>query len=379
MKNVVVIGAGVAGANVARELVKSSQFPQTHRIVLVERNEFAYWTIGALRASVQPGFEEKAVGDIENIFPASSRHVVLKGVEVVQLLAYSIRLAQPTKQFPDAIVEFDQAILATGAVYNFPSRPKSSTLAGVKADFKRLQSDISAAHSILIVGGGPVGVELAGEINYVHPGKRVTLVAKSSKLIPSQDNAKLHNKLLSQLQRAGNTVLTNEQIELPKELAIAQLLPRMTTFVTLKGTQITADLVIDAVGSKPLSSLAKQVDERVTDAHNYVRVGTDLRVQSDILGKYVAIGDLNDVKGSKTFININGQIPVAVNTVLAAVNPKVKRSGKPVPAPLNVIAVPLGPKGGAAALPFATLGEWTTSFIKGKTLLFDKFAALYGN
>lgn len=52
-KNVVIIGASAAGANVAHALEKT--LPASHRIVLIEANEFAYWPIGALRAAVKPG------------------------------------------------------------------------------------------------------------------------------------------------------------------------------------------------------------------------------------------------------------------------------------------------------------------------------------
>ncbi|CAM9743989.1 unnamed protein product, partial [Ectocarpus sp. 12 AP-2014] len=41
-----------------------------------------------------------------------------------------------------------------------------------------------AAKSILVIGGGPIGIEMAGEIMEEMPGKSVTLVT-SKELMPS--------------------------------------------------------------------------------------------------------------------------------------------------------------------------------------------------
>jgi len=45
------------------------------------------------------------------------------------------------------------------------------------------QQVISSAKSILIVGGGPVGVEMVGEIAAQHPGKKITLVHAGDTLL----------------------------------------------------------------------------------------------------------------------------------------------------------------------------------------------------
>jgi apoptosis-inducing factor 2 len=42
---------------------------------------------------------------------------------------------------------------------------------------------MESSQSILVVGGGSVGVELAGEIATDYPGKKVTLVHKGPRLL----------------------------------------------------------------------------------------------------------------------------------------------------------------------------------------------------
>jgi pyruvate/2-oxoglutarate dehydrogenase complex dihydrolipoamide dehydrogenase (E3) component len=45
-----------------------------------------------------------------------------------------------------------------------------------EARFKEIRDHIGMANKILVVGGGPIGVELVGEIKAGHKGKDVTRV-----------------------------------------------------------------------------------------------------------------------------------------------------------------------------------------------------------
>lgn len=60
----------------------------------------------------------------------------------------------------------------------------ASTKAGATAVIKQANADIAAAQNILILGGGPIGIEIAGEIREEMPWKKVTLVT-SKELHPS--------------------------------------------------------------------------------------------------------------------------------------------------------------------------------------------------
>jgi len=53
----------------------------------------------------------------------------------------------------------------------------------MKFFFSAENQKIKSAHSIVIVGGGPTGVELAGERAVYFPAKKVTLVHKGSRLL----------------------------------------------------------------------------------------------------------------------------------------------------------------------------------------------------
>jgi NADH dehydrogenase FAD-containing subunit len=159
MKNVVVVGLSWAGAKAAKELAKS--LPATHRVIAICPYDYAYHTVGALRAAVQPGWETSTPVPLDRLL--SGRHVVLRGL-VTAVNGESIAVDRDTEGFGSQI-PFDALVLATGARYGFPARPpKDVTSVDQALDLlRRFQGEVKAAKSVLIIGGGAVGVEFAGE------------------------------------------------------------------------------------------------------------------------------------------------------------------------------------------------------------------------
>jgi NADH dehydrogenase FAD-containing subunit len=94
------------------------------------------------------------------------------------------------KLLPTAQVEtlaFDQLILCTGFSYDQPVKDQNSmTLADRKQSMKDFYDKIAAAKSVLVAGGGVVGVELAGEfaIKYASTGnKKIGICTKGDRLL----------------------------------------------------------------------------------------------------------------------------------------------------------------------------------------------------
>ncbi len=230
LKNVVIVGAATAGVNLATSLAKT--IPATHRIVLIEANPVAYWSIGALRASVSAGFEEKVVHDLtsKTIFGDETRHVVLAGTRVVDVKPdYVVVNRDVTAELPGSEtvegegdggkktrISIDKAVLAVGADYGFPSRidPSATTKEDVLEQFRKMQKEIEAAQDVLVIGGGPTGVEYVGEVLDVYPNKKVTLVTRGPGLVTNGKDAfgGLSKKLLSQLHSKGVRVILEDSI-----------------------------------------------------------------------------------------------------------------------------------------------------------------------
>ena len=88
----------------------------------------------------------------------------------------------------------------------------------------RLTFQIKSANKIVIVGGGAVGVELAGEIATEFPGKQLTLIHDSKRgLIEGKEfSDKFRKNILSQLEKLKVNVLLGRycHIKRPTQVTI---------------------------------------------------------------------------------------------------------------------------------------------------------------
>ena len=71
-----------------------------------------------------------------------------------------------TEKCAELKVPFDYLVLAVGSTYADPIKPRESepSLAERKASWADAAGKLQEAHSVIIVGAGAVGVELAGAL-----------------------------------------------------------------------------------------------------------------------------------------------------------------------------------------------------------------------
>lgn len=106
-----------------------------------------------VRACVQPGYEEEILIPYSNLLKYGS---VVQG-EVTAITPTSVSIHGHKDE-----VKFDYLIIATGSSYAFPGKLAETKMEDAVERFKVSQKEIAGATKIAIVGGGPVGVELAG-------------------------------------------------------------------------------------------------------------------------------------------------------------------------------------------------------------------------
>jgi len=164
---VVVLGGGYAGIQVARPLDDLAD------VVLVEpRDDFVH-NVAALRALVDPSWLERIYLPYIRLL----RHGRVIRDRAIKADTDRVVLASGTELFPDYLV------LATGSGYPFPAK---SDLPGTEAAHGKVRgahAALAAADRVLLLGAGPVGIELAGEIKAVWPGKQVTLIDVASDVL----------------------------------------------------------------------------------------------------------------------------------------------------------------------------------------------------
>jgi NADH dehydrogenase FAD-containing subunit len=105
-KNIVVVGGGYAGVSVINKL--DGVLPSTHRIVLIEQQDFMYARLGAARASASEDIAEQVLVPYDKLFKSLDIGVVIQA-SVSKINPRSVVLSAPHKSFGSE-VEFDYLV-----------------------------------------------------------------------------------------------------------------------------------------------------------------------------------------------------------------------------------------------------------------------------
>jgi NADH dehydrogenase FAD-containing subunit len=234
----------------------------------------------------------------------------------------------------------------------------------------------------LLFGGGPVGIELAGEIKSRYPEKGVALVHSHSSLVGGWFRPELGAKLLEKLEQKGVKVIFEEAV-MPEDEDDPE-----TTFLTDKGTTIEASLLrphplsgvmgFVCFGVKP--NTAFLAGGPVTlDGAGRVRVDRYLRAEGH--DDVFAIGDITDVEEPKTAYLAQKHAEVVAKNIGATEGGR-KGSLKPYRPNQNPpMVVPVGPDDGVTQFPVAgglVVGRRTTKLLKGRDLMVERYRKILG-
>jgi apoptosis-inducing factor 2 len=357
LAKVIVVGGGYSGTAVAKLL------DQEFDVTLIEKQETFFHNVGALRAAVDPSWLEKIFIPYDGL---------LKRGKVLHNFVTEVT---PNKVHLDntETLGFDYLILATGSSYPFPAKMSSNDVKSSKESILHLSEKIRTAQRVLIVGGGPVGVELAGEIASKYPQKMITLVHTGKTLIGAPFHPKLGKKLLDGLQMMGVQVVLGERVLLdnlnPVDFVQTQ------TYVTDKGAEILADLLFTCYGAKVnnkylLTHFAEQLDE-----HGRVKVNQKMQIEG--YSNIFAVGDLTNVDEPKMALLSGAHASIVAANIKTLHLNKTTGQQKTLkvyqPSKTPLIIVPLGESNGAGQFPLTKSGIVVGAFfakqIKGKTLL----------
>jgi NADH dehydrogenase FAD-containing subunit len=359
-RTVVVVGGGYAGATVARALESEAD------VVLIEPRDAFVNSAGSLRALVRPDW----AGNL--FFPLAT---LLKRGTAIRERAVSadpggVTLASGRR------VEADYLVLATGSGYAYPAKPGADATAEALDELRRTHKELAGAARVLILGAGPVGLELAGEIKDVWPDKDVTIVDPAGELLPGFE-PELREDLHRQLDDLGvrlrlGTALTAAP---PTGAGLAGTFGVTTT----DGEEITADIWFRAYGVRTNSDYL--ADGRLTTltAHGQVPVTETLNVGGH--EHVYAIGDLTDVAEAKMAgYAIRHADVVAQNITAQLRGERPAAVYRPLPHPM--ILLPLGTRGGVGQLPApdgpAVVSAAMVSEHKGRDLYTGRFTEQFG-
>lgn len=155
---------------------------------------------------------------------------------------------------------FEFITIATGTRLtppgNVPNAGEASKPEGI-AYFQQLQGKVAAANSIVIIGGGAVGVQMATDIKELFPTKKVTVVQSRDQLMPRFDR-RFHDILLSRFEELGIDLVANNRVVIPP-----QGFPETGEIFSVDlndGRKLETQLVIQATGQKPNNELVSSTE-----------------------------------------------------------------------------------------------------------------------
>lgn len=240
-------------------------------------------------------------------------------------------------------------------------------------DLRATNERLARAERVLIVGAGPVGLELAGEIREVWPDKRITVVNRSSDLLPG---------FLPEVRHELGRQLVELNVELRLGTSLTALPPvevgTDTTFTVMTdgGESITADIWFQGFGARVNTGYLE--DGALVELTRRHTVPVDEHL--NVVGHHnvYALGDIAGLSDAKMATHAQTQAPVVIENIQAQLHGQqpssVYRTGSvpriflPLGSRAGVGQIP-GPDGDAIAAPIETVIQR-----KGSDLFTSRFA-----
>ncbi|WP_414944312.1 NAD(P)/FAD-dependent oxidoreductase [Amycolatopsis sp. cmx-11-32] len=352
---VAVIGGGYGGTTVAKALDSFTE------VVLVEPREDFVHHVAALRGLVDPEWTDRLFYPYARLLDRG-RVIRDRAASVDQ---GGVTLASGERLTPDYIV------LATGSAYPFPAKIDFQDSASAKAKIRATREELVGAERVLLLGAGPVGLELAGEIKAVWPEKAVTIVDPAEGILPGFPD-EFRAEVRRQLDELGvelllGTSLTESPVSEPGQA-------KTFTAALTGGGEVTADLWFQCFGGAPHTAYLDGDLTAARQVNGQVEVTADLRLPGQ--SRIFALGDITALPEAKLAKSAGDHAEVVVANIRALVEGGELRTYTPGG---PMISLPLGPTGGATyAEEVGVLDAATTSEIKGSHMMTSRYEEMFG-
>lgn len=365
VKHIVIIGGGPAGIAAAQNAAKCKDA----KITILERRDFAFHAPGALRAMVDTSFIPKVLIPYNKVFEKCPNvEIKFATADNIAFDSRSVTFTPTEPSSPQDTISYDYLIIATGSSYPGPIKPTGTIIKmeDMTRDLTKAANDIKDSERILIIGGGAVGIEMAGEIKAFYPDKKVMLIDPNNELLSNSNVPKLREPIKKALLKFGVDLFLGERLN--ERFYSHQFGTKILE--TESGKTIESDAQLVCVGMKPNIELMKDPD--CIDGR-FIKVKANMQVDhpSRDYENVFVIGDASNHPTAKlAYLGmLQGQ---HLGTCISKNIKKGKDIEPYVPPSAEPCFLPLGTKGGASQLPVGKgviIGDFLTKMFKGKDLL----------
>ncbi|KAJ0335992.1 hypothetical protein KNSL1_013427 [Colletotrichum chrysophilum] len=201
------------------------------------------------------------------------------------------------------------------------------------------QQAVQKASSVILIGGGAVGVQMATDLKEIYPEKEVTLVHSREHLMPLY-HTKLDEIIKARFEELGIKYAHIPNIPSRSQQSLTFYLRLITgsravippgglasqTSVKLQdGRELSADLIIPATGQTPNNQFLQDLKQTgdaplVNPANGFIKVRPTLQFQDPAYSHMFAAGDIADSGAHKAARPGAGQAKVVAQNILAMIN-----------------------------------------------------------
>ncbi|MFA9424511.1 MAG: FAD-dependent oxidoreductase [Sedimentibacter sp.] len=254
MKKVVIIGGGVAAKAFA---IASLQINKDYEYIMIRNNK---------RGPIPCGIPY-SIGTLKdpNDNQSPDKEMVAEGLKLIIDDVNCINRTNKTVETnSNGSIPYDQLVIATGSnpvIPPFPGKELSGIYA-IEKDLDKiisLKKEVESANSIVIVGGGFIGIELADEISNLK-NKKITLVELAPHCLSVAFEPNYSAEIENILRNKGIDVRTGVSVQGFKGDK------NVSSVEVSTGESLDADLVFLVIGTSPSSAIAQacglECDER---------------------------------------------------------------------------------------------------------------------
>lgn len=345
--HVLVIGGGWGGAHCCQQLRKHGI-----KFTLVDPRSFLYHNFASVRAVVQPDLTKKLTFEYKTTF----------GDSFVQGKVLQVDLEAKTATLDSGrTINFTKVVFATGAMGPFPGNTEQTEVAGLVEEMSGAARELEKADTVVIIGGGAVGTELAAEVREVYKDKKIVIIHSRKGLASDSMGQKLQDNL--------KYICDNMKIEVKlgvKVTNLGEITPNkfMKQIVKIdSGEELDADFVFTCIGMKIQTELSSQVFDLNELGH--IKVLPDLRVAGH--EDAYAIGDCCDWKQEKMAAHAADHGTLVANNINLVLGGKEPMEYKPA---FTGMVVTMGSNDGAGVFNGWCLPAFVVSRLKGRNNMF---------
>ncbi|KAH7100844.1 FAD/NAD(P)-binding domain-containing protein [Auriculariales sp. MPI-PUGE-AT-0066] len=350
--NIVIVGGGGLASSLLGQL--GAKIDRTkYRIVLINPRPFYIHLLVGARATVTDDGQWAAKAQIpfDRVLGPDDELIVGKAAGIhraPQVTGGHVVLEDGTE------VPFAILVLATGSTWpnglNWPHTKEK-----IDAWLEEHRARVLAARSIVVAGGGALGMEIAGELRHFHPNKEVTLVQRSQHMLNDAYPERFRSYAEMRLRETGVNIVLDDTV------VGSEVNDGVVT--TASGKRLSADILIQAVGTKPNTGFLSNLGDTALSRTGHVLTKPTLQLTS--FPEIFAGGDIIEGTEQKTISKTSSQASVIAANVAAlsrGIEPTKRYTGF-----IEMLALQFGPSKGVSYFELLwglVFGNWVTRMLK---------------